>query len=229
MAYPDCNNTLDLKCMILNDNAKFILHADAMENLDSETIHGKHITEKEYDIASILIKNNVLKRQKCFNCKTTNDQYYWKLEMPQDTLELTYNIFTISAVPETNIFPIKKYVWFKGGTRCDCAIKLDTSGTPTCKLKDECECPCHNNTLYDICQKNFPLSQANDKALPCVPDQPGVNFEDIIAAQKEEVEKLYETNRVCHRPNCGEKASRWLCEGTFLCMWLVSWNMSVPI
>ncbi len=213
--YPDCNNTIDYKCMILNDNGKFILHSDAMENPDSQNINGKHITEKEYEIARSLIEKNVLKRQKCFSCKTTNDQYYWKLEMPENMPELTHHIYNISAVPETNIFLIKKYAWFKGGTRCDCSIKLDTSGTPACRLKDDCECPCHNNTSYDICENNFPVGQASDKALPCAPDQPGVNFTKVSEITKKEVKTL----PVCHKPNCNLKTSKWLCEGTYLCGW----------
>lgn len=201
--------------MILNDNGKFILHSDDMENPDSKKIHGKHVTEKEYDIARSLIEKNILKRQKCFNCETTNDQYYWKLEMPENMPEFRDHIYNITAVPKTNIFILKKYAWSKGGIRCNCWPTLDTSGTPVCQVKDVCECPCHNNTLYDVCENNFPLGQVSDKALPCVPDQPGVNFEDI----QEATEKVVKTLLVCHEPNCDLKTSKWLCEGTFLCSW----------
>lgn len=218
-AYPECEETNTYTCMIINDNGRIVMHTDLIKDPGAlKRFAGKHITEKEYDIARILIQREVMKNDTCFNSKTTKNQHFWKIDMSGYLTNLIVSdevIFQMTKVSRTNVYIIIKKAWHTGGTRCDCNVRQDISKTPECNLKDPCECPCHNITRFDICANNFSPDHLRDASFPCFPDQPKVNFANIIEEQK----KITPFLNPCHVPECERKPFRWLCGGTFSCSW----------
>ena len=216
-AYPQCVQNDTYTCMIINDNGRIVMHTDLMKSakfkdpIALKNFAGKHITEKEYDVARILIQKGVMESGKCLNSQTTKYQLFWKIDMAayQNNLKVSRSglTFQMVKVKETNVFIIIKRASHSGGTRCACNENQDASKTPVCSLNDPCECPCHYETLVP--------DNHGDAPLPCSLDQPKVNFSDIIEDQKKTAQSL----DPCHDPECENKPSWMSCEGTFTCSW----------
>ncbi|CAH1780663.1 unnamed protein product, partial [Owenia fusiformis] len=185
--YPICAED-DYSCFVIDSSGFVVMHKDFVScSNENQQIEGLHITVKEPSIATHMINNNYMRRQKCINFESIEDHYTWLMNrgsIGNNGIDMIDSVpaYELHAIDSTNAFVGIKKNSALGLEQCKCsATNQGQSGSDySCTNEGDkfCECPCFGQADFDYCTNTFPLG--SDGSPTCTPDPPPFELKTLI-------------------------------------------------